>query len=83
MITASICIGYGLLIVSEILPLIHGAPNGMLHSVLVLIHSIGDRIVHHPPTDVQDYLEDIEEGLEEGESLLEQLPVSSSSSFKS
>ena len=81
MIATGVCIGYGLLMVSEILPLIHGIPNGMLHSLLVLAHSIGDRMVHHPPTDVQDFLEDIEEGLVETESLLEQLPISSSSSY--
>lgn len=81
MIATGVCIGYGLLMVSEILPLIHGIPNGMLHSLLVLAHSIGDCIVHHPPTDVQDFIEDIEKVFEETETLLEQLPISSSSSY--
>lgn len=78
MITASICVG--LLVVSEILPLIQSVPNGMVHSVLVLMKSASDRITrHHPPTDVRYFLEDIEES----ESLMEQLPVSSLSFYDS
>ena len=78
MIATSVCIGYGLLMVSEILPLIHGIPNGMLHSLLVLAHSIGDCIAR-PST--REFIEDIEKVFEETETLLEQLPVSSSSSY--
>ena len=65
--TVSLIIGYGLLFVSELLPLLPIPQQGLLHTLILaftnVASSVSNSVMTNPPGNALDILKDVQEGI--------------------
>ena len=65
--TVSLIIGYGLLFISELLPLLPIPQQGVLHTIILaftnIASSVSNSVMTNPPGNALDILKDVQEGI--------------------